>query len=217
LNTTFFRGDYPLIGEIRVTAGSDCGQGWTVANGALYSPGSYPALFNLLSATYGGDGRSSFALPDLRGRAIIGTGKGPSFTYALGDESGAEKVKLNQKSLPSHTHAVADHDHGSSGHSHETSFKASAEGPTVGDPKANSLANWTDVADIYADGEAGSTSFSSKTVSLDNGKDSDGTPTGDTSTAKTKKSGGTSSIQTNPPSLPLTYCICISCNYPSQS
>lgn len=83
----------PFIGEISMFAGNFAPRGWALCNGQLLSIADNSALFSLLGTTYGGDGRTTFALPDLRGRVVIhpGTGEGLS-TYRLGQEGGSESV-----------------------------------------------------------------------------------------------------------------------------
>jgi microcystin-dependent protein len=73
----------------------------------LLSIASYTALFSILGTTYGGDGRTTFGLPDLRGRVAIHPGDGPGLTnYRLGNAGGAESVTLSTANLPSHTHST---------------------------------------------------------------------------------------------------------------
>jgi len=81
--------------------------GWALCNGQLLKIAQYTALFELIGNTYGGDGVTTFALPDLRGRVPIAAGQGPGLqNYALGQSSGAEHATLGVNQLPSHNHAV---------------------------------------------------------------------------------------------------------------
>jgi microcystin-dependent protein len=92
----------PLIGEIRMFAGNFAPQGWAFCAGQLLDIASNQALFSLLGTTYGGDGRVSFALPDLRGRAPVGMGQGPGLTPVIqGKKEGHEWVQLSVEQLPS--------------------------------------------------------------------------------------------------------------------
>jgi microcystin-dependent protein len=98
-----------LIGEIRMFAGNFAPQGWAFCAGQILSIASNQALFSLLGTTYGGDGRSTFALPDLRGRSPVGVGvgadTGPGLSAVpLGYRNGTETVNLSSSQLPSHTH-----------------------------------------------------------------------------------------------------------------
>jgi microcystin-dependent protein len=97
----------PFIGEIRLVAFSFAPRGWAICSGQLLPINQNQALFALLGTTYGGDGRTTFALPDLRGRIPIGTGQPPAgSSYPLGATGGEETVKLTTRQLPGHAHAV---------------------------------------------------------------------------------------------------------------
>ncbi len=93
------------IGEIRGFGGNFPPRAWAYCNGQLMSIAQNQALFSILGTTYGGDGRTTFALPDLRGRVPISEGTGPGLTpRKLGSRSGVETVILNDLQMPSHTH-----------------------------------------------------------------------------------------------------------------
>jgi microcystin-dependent protein len=97
----------PFIGEITLSAGNFAPKGWAFCQGQLLAIQQYSALFSILGTTYGGDGVTTFALPDLRGRAPLGFGQGPGLSsYVLGQASGAQAVTLNVNQLPAHTHAL---------------------------------------------------------------------------------------------------------------
>lgn len=97
-----------ILGSIMLFGFDWAPQGWMRCDGTLVSISSNSALFSLLGTTYGGDGQTTFALPDLRGRAPIHDGamRGGS-TYTIGQVGGSETVTLGQAQLPAHTHAVA--------------------------------------------------------------------------------------------------------------
>ena len=98
----------PYIGEIRMFAGNFAPLGWAFCNGALLPIAQYEALFSLLGTTYGGDGQTTFALPDLRGRGPIHAGQGPGLTnHPQGEQGGTETVTLTVAQMPAHTHAPA--------------------------------------------------------------------------------------------------------------
>ena len=95
----------PLLGQIMIFAGNFAPRGWAFCDGQLLPISQYNALFSILGTTYGGDGRTTFALPDLRGRAPIGPRQGPGLSdYRLGQRGGVETVILNVTEIPSHTH-----------------------------------------------------------------------------------------------------------------
>lgn len=90
----------PYLGEIRMFAGNFAPLGWALCNGQLLSIAEYDALFSLLGTTYGGDGMTHFALPDLQGRIPIH----PSPSYPQGSKGGVEQVTLILNQMPRHTH-----------------------------------------------------------------------------------------------------------------
>lgn len=97
-----------LIGSVCVFGFNFCPRGFAEANGQLLAISANTALFSLLGTFYGGDGRTTFALPDLRGRVMIGDGQGPGLTnIPIGSRSGSETVTLSQNQLPAHTHTGA--------------------------------------------------------------------------------------------------------------
>lgn len=105
-----------MRGEIRLFAGNFEPGGWMFCDGRLLSIGSHTALFSLLGTTYGGDGVTSFALPDLRGRAASEAGARPGLTVrSLGGLFGAESTTLSVSQLPGHTHSVPGSTTGSTG------------------------------------------------------------------------------------------------------
>ena len=98
----------PFIGEIRIFAGNFEPRNWAYCDGRLISISSNNELFAVLGTTYGGDGRTTFGLPDLRGRAPMHAGNGPGLTSRqLGARGGAETVVLTEAQLPNHTHQMA--------------------------------------------------------------------------------------------------------------
>jgi microcystin-dependent protein len=95
----------PFIGEIRVFAGNFAPIGWSLCNGQILSIAQYDALFALIGTTYGGDGVTTFALPDLQCRVPLHFGTGPGLSSrVLGQNGGTEQVTLNTSELPAHTH-----------------------------------------------------------------------------------------------------------------
>lgn len=97
------------IGEIRMFAGVYAPEGWAFCDGRLLSISEYDTLFMLIGTTYGGDGQTTFALPDLRGRVPVHQGTNPftGSSYSLGQLAGTESVTLTPPQMPNHTHGVA--------------------------------------------------------------------------------------------------------------
>jgi microcystin-dependent protein len=97
----------PFLGEIRMVGFNFAPRGWAICAGQLVSIAQNSAVFALLGTTYGGDGVTTFALPDLRGRLPIHMGTGPGLSnYQIGQQSGAEGVTLLTSQLPMHTHQL---------------------------------------------------------------------------------------------------------------
>lgn len=97
----------PFIGEIRMFGGNFAPVGFAFCDGQLLPIDQYDALFSLIGTTYGGDGQTTFALPDLRGRIPVHTGQGAGLpNYVLGQLGGSETVTLTAQQLPVHTHAA---------------------------------------------------------------------------------------------------------------
>lgn len=105
----------PFLGEIRAFGFNFAPRGWAECNGQLLAISSNTALFSLLGTTYGGDGRTTFALPDLRGRSAMHQGTGPGLQRKqMGQRGGVESTQLTTANLPPHSHTasfrVADED-----------------------------------------------------------------------------------------------------------
>lgn len=124
----------PFVGEIRMFAGNFAPRGWAFCDGQLLAVNQNDALFSLLGTIYGGDGRTTFGLPDLRGRVPIHAGQGPGLSSrGLGSKGGSEKVTLTANQLPSHTHTV----------------KGTNETADAADP-ANAVPAQSTIVDLYA-------------------------------------------------------------------
>lgn len=97
----------PFVGEVRMFAGNFAPRGWAFCDGQLLAVSQNDALFSLLGTIYGGDGRTTFGLPDLRGRIPVHAGSGPGLSpRRLGAKGGAENVTLTVNQLPSHSHQL---------------------------------------------------------------------------------------------------------------
>ena len=115
----------PYVGEIRIFAGSFAPAGWAFCDGQLLAIAENDTLFNLIGTTYGGDGQTTFALPDLRSRVPMHMGTGSDgITYQIGEKAGVETVTLSTQQIPIHNHA----------------FLASLNAPTSTDPTAGVVA-----------------------------------------------------------------------------
>jgi len=135
----------PILGEIRIFAGVKVPNGWHLCDGSTLSINTYQALYSLLGTIYGGDGVTTFGIPDLRGRAMLSQGKSPANTnYALAQKGGSEVVTLAEANIPAHTHT----------------FTASSAAATASSPANNFLAAPVDpttankAVDLYIPGTA---------------------------------------------------------------
>ena len=98
----------PFVAEIRIFPFNFAPKGWAWCDGQLLPLSQNTALFSLLGTTYGGNGKSNFALPDLQGRAPMHPGQGPGLSlHDLGETGGSETVSLLESEIPSHSHAVS--------------------------------------------------------------------------------------------------------------
>ena len=145
----------PFIGQIMIFGGNFPPRGWAFCDGSLLAIQSNTALFSILGTTYGGDGRVTFGLPDLRGRVPIGMGNGPGLTPRQQSEmSGEENHTLITSEMPAHNHTVTV---GVSGNPPSTS-RASGAVPASGqfyDAAANAAGSLGAVACANAGGNQG--------------------------------------------------------------
>lgn len=138
----------PFVGEIRMFAGSFAPRGWAFCDGQLLAVSQNDALFSLLGTIYGGDGRTTFGLPDMRGRVPIHAGSGPGLSpRRLGAKAGAESVTLTVNQMPSHSHPL----------------QASQNPATESRPTGNVTSSDTS-ADIYFTNSPAFTNMSSSAV-----------------------------------------------------
>jgi microcystin-dependent protein len=103
--TPAYAGSDPFIGEITFFAGNFAPRGWAYCDGQLLAISQNDALFSLYGTIYGGDGRTTFGLPDMRGRLLMDDGQGAGLApQTIGAKSGSERITLNTNQLPRHTH-----------------------------------------------------------------------------------------------------------------
>jgi len=166
-------------------------KGWLYCAGQMLPVSSNTALFSLLGTTYGGDARTTFGLPDLRGRTAIGVGQGPGLqTYQLGQTGGFESNTLTLGQMPAHTHVAT---------AVSTMY---AEGTSANalNPKGNMLASGQQ---IYAgEDEQNNRAMSSQAV---------------TTTVQVGVAGNNEQVYNMQPFLAMNYCICVEGIYPSRN
>ncbi len=145
----------PYLGQVVPFGGNFAIRGWAKCDGQLLSIAQNQALFSILGTTYGGDGRTTFALPDLRGRAPMHEGDGPGLTpKRLGQKAGTETVTLNTTQMPSHNHIGA--------------LKAESDVASSANPNGRMFA--TPAQFVYADVDTGNVdrTFAAQTVVIAN-------------------------------------------------
>lgn len=177
------------IGQIIIFAGNFAPLNWAFCHGQMLAISSNQALFAIIGTNYGGDGRISFALPDLRGRAPIGAGQGQSLSqHQLGQHGGSESNTLNENQMPSHNHQV--------------SVKAKCvNGPgNVQNPGGSVWAS---------DASGASISYSNTAADADMGASA--------IEISQQNKGSNSAINNMQPYLALNYIICVNGMFPSRN
>ncbi len=194
-------GANPFLGQLCTVAFNFCPTGWALANGQLLSISQNTALFALLGTQFGGDGQSTFALPDLQGRVPVGMGTGAGLsTVNIGDKFGAQTTTLTTSQLPSHTHSFNVNTTVSTNMSAST-----ASGTAIGPSPANNyLGTATGTTKIYTGNHSNLVPLAggSGTVAI---------------SGNTNATGGGQPIPTQPPSLGITYCIALQGIFPSRN
>jgi microcystin-dependent protein len=175
------------IGEIRLFAANFAPRNWQYCNGILLPIRSNTALFSLFGTTYGGDGVTTFGLPNLAGRSAVGVGQGPGLSYyQLGEMTGTNSVILTVQNLPAHTHSV----------SGSVVIPAYSDEGDSGTPANNVLAA---KASMYSDQSSDSTT---KTMPL---------------TLQIGTSGNNNALTFVQPSLGMNYIVCLYGIFPQRS
>ena len=136
--------DAPFIGSIVLFAGNFAPRGWALCQGQIMSIQTNTALFSILGTTYGGNGTSTFALPDLRSHIPVGQGQGPGLSvYELGEVAGVESVVLGANQLPAHNHSVQVSTGQADTATANSHYLANSVGSLAGDPVVVNTYNGT--------------------------------------------------------------------------
>ena len=191
-------GAEPYLGEICLMATNFCPKNTIEAAGQVLSIPQNTALFSLYGTTFGGDGRVTFALPDVRGRIPVGQGQGPGLSPVdVGQQWGRETVTLNSTNLPSHTHAVT------------SSLQANTTAGTDAMPSSgkNALAGVA-VQELTGSGVVAAAAWGAPAGAST-------TPVAGISTT-IGTTGGNQAFSIQPPSLGLRYCIVTQGIFPSR-
>jgi microcystin-dependent protein len=186
----------PFIGMIILFPYNFAPRGWAFCNGQIMSIAQNTALFSLLGTTYGGNGQTTFALPDLRGRVAVSSGQGPGLSsYTLGQVSGTENVTLLTTNMPAHTHPI----------------DISSLSVNVKDAPGNTR---SPVGALPAVEAAGVTATYSNNALAPGGAMAAGALSG---TATAGVAGGSQPFGIVQPFLTLNYCIALEGIYPSRN
>jgi microcystin-dependent protein len=184
----------PYVGEIRMFGGTFAPLGWALCDGRLLPISENETLFQIIGTTYGGDGESTFALPDLRGRLPIGWGQGPGLTNRIFAEmGGSESVTITTNQLPNHTHAMTKGTLALRG----SSAIANRRNPSQAVPAVEA----TGVTAVYTDAAANTTLASSAIAGL----------------PVIPPAGGTQPTGVLQPALAVTFIISLFGIFPSQT
>lgn len=193
------------IGSIILFAGRFAIQGYDFCKGQSYNVSQYAALYSILSVTYGGNGTTTFNLPNLVGRTPICFGQMPnSVNYALGSQGGANAVTLSTQQMPLHTHSLIFSSQPINASLSAISTEANLSNAQTGACLATPTSADNNPLGIYANGSA-DVVLGGLTVGLD------------PSAMALSQTGGAASVDVRQPYLALNYLICISGLYPSQS
>ncbi|SFL16761.1 phage tail protein [Shimia haliotis] len=188
--------DEPFVGEIRQFGFNFCPRGWAPLDGQLLAVSGNDALFSLLGTIYGGDGRTTFGLPSLRGRIPLHTGTGPGLTpRPQGQKTGTEWETATIANLPSHTHGAAG--------GLAAQLVGSSENPNTNDPSGNYLPTGTSAFYSSAPGTLVDMQAGSVTVDL--------------SGEIIGNNGGGQPVTNMAPTIVNNYCIALFGIYPSRS
>ncbi len=186
----------PFIGQIILFAGTFAPRNWAFCDGQLLPISQNTALFSLLGTTYGGDGRVTFALPDLRGRVPIGPRTGAGLTNrSLGSRLGNESVSLTESQIPSHTHSVSG------------VVKASSDDGTTNNPAGA----------VFSVGKVPVDQSTNNDANIYNDKPTDVTMAADNLEITQNSVGGSLPHTNMQPSLALNYIIALIGVYPSRN
>jgi len=197
-STTLAKADPdPFIGTVMQVGENYCPRGWAQTNGQLLAIASHTALFSLLGTMYGGDGRTTFALPDLRGRYNMHAGRGPGLTQRnQGARLGTPTVTHSIMNLAPHSHALVG--------TITATVKASSNAPDDASPNNAYKPTFPAGTPLYADSGSPNVTMGAGSVNFTNG-------------VSFSTSGDQQSITNEQPYLALTSCIALVGVYPSRS
>jgi microcystin-dependent protein len=186
-----------FLGEVKMFAGNFAPRGWALCEGQVLPVNQNQALYSLLGITYGGDGRTTFALPDLRSRVAVGNGRGPGLlNYRLGQKGGAENNTLIVNQLPSHTHLAT-----GTVTPNASTEKATSDDPTGKYPSAAVYpVSRSELKPVLTYGDTTNAKMGSNPVNV-----------------TVSNTGGNQAINNIQPYISINYIICINGTFPSRN
>lgn len=204
----------PFIGQVIYVGFNFCPRGWAPANGQLLPIAQNTALFSLYGTFYGGDGRTTFGLPDLRGRAVVSNGQAPGLhNYRMGEKFGAELVTLNTQQMPTHNHPG-----NASGTTSATATMTGTATATATSTQAKirqQSGSASGVAERNGGTADGTVSPPNVTVTLDNLAIS--SITVDNLAVTTHNVGNSQAHENRTPGLAMTACVALTGIFPSRN
>lgn len=201
--------DTVYIASVCTTAANFCPRGYAPLNGQMLAISSDQALFSLLGCAWGGDCRSTFALPDMRGRSPVGTGAGPGLTpIQLGQFRGSESRTLTISQMPSHSHTAVESEITSSVTVNAYDGNGASPTPSTANSFLQTVAenpfSPSTTANLYGTGTGNEVPLGGASISV-------------TGTVTVGNTGGGKSFSTQSPVMALTYCIATEGLYPPRN
>ncbi len=207
--------EQPYLGDVKIMGFNFCPRGWLPAEGSLVAIAQNQALFSLYGTMYGGDGRTTFGLPDFRGREVVNSGTGAGLLpINQGARRGSEGFNLGVAQMPQHSHAGGQHTHSYLGHGHTAAFHASTASQGSEVPLNNSMATHAGV-NVYAIGSADGAEISSDSGTIESAASRNSNQQESNATGF---DGAGQTYWTRSPYVAMKICVCSTvCIFPSRS
>ena len=211
----------PYLGDIMITGSNFCPRGWAKTEGQLIAIAQNQSLFSLLGTTYGGDGRTTFGLPDIRGRAPTGQGAGPGmYPVTLGSKGGRESATITEANMAQHQHSTTQmtHGHDVADHTHDDKVHTHTGSGTTNSPDGASFATYPAGQNAFAAGPLTGAALGGAMASdVVRVTDSPAVQSGSASATATTYAGGSQPIDVREPRLVIQYCIATQGLYPPRN
>ena len=203
----------PYLGDLMYVGFPFCPRGWIDAHGQLLAISQYEALFSLYGTVYGGDGRTTFAMPDLRSRTAVGEGTGSGLANVrLGQKGGTETTAIGTSEMPSHYHAL-NHVHDTAAPLHTMTLNGSSQPQDVHSPEGGTFGTYGASATVYRSGDPDGGAMASEIIKVASSEQSTSTAAqGDTT-----KTGSGHSFDNIMPTLGIRACVSTIGTYPPRN